>query len=626
MSQPQRHRLLSRQLKRFGLNQDSATHPLDAFLEAINDAYHRADEDREMLERSLELSSQELLQANRELQGILKAIPDEVISLDRHGVITHFKKGSLKLGLLKTQYPVGKKLVDVCRAPFWERFQYGMQDVRHSGRALTLEISNATPQNDRVSEARIIPLEKGALMLVVRDISDRKDFEERVANIAYRDSLTGLPNRMLFTDRLQQAMSLARRNRNMVAIMFLDLDRFKNINDTLGHTYGDKLLVNVTERLVECLRETDTIAKYQDHEPTSTLARLGGDEFTIILSEIKGVQDVTRVATRILRTISQPIYLKGEQIRVTMSIGIALYPIDGQDVDGLLRNADAALYHAKERGKNNYQLYTESINSVSHQRLQLETQLRKAIEEDQLELYYQPQLNLKTGRVEGMEALVRWFHPERGFISPSLFIPIAEESELIGEIGRWVLRKACEQSMKWIEMGYDWLCISVNVSGQQFKEGQLIHSLERVLKEIPVPYHNLGIEITETAIMANPELSADMLKIIRAMDVKISLDDFGTGYSSLNYLKQFPIDVLKIDQSFVREMTTNDQDAALTDAIIAMSHALGLKVIAEGVETEDHLAFLTAKDCDIIQGFHYCRPLPVDKVTAFLETQVPRDR
>jgi diguanylate cyclase (GGDEF)-like protein len=459
-------------------------------------------------------------------------------------------------------------------------------------------------------------------MLVVRDISDRKEFEERVANIAYRDSLTGLPNRMLFTDRLQQAMSLARRNRHMVAVMFLDLDRFKHINDTLGHTYGDQLLVTITERLVECLRETDTVAQYKDHAPVSTLARLGGDEFTIILSQIKGVQDVTRVASRILRTVAQPIWLKGEQIRVTLSIGIALYPIDGQDVDGLLRNADAALYHAKERGKNNYQLYTESINSVSHQRLKLEAQLRKAIQEDQLDLYYQPQFNLKTGRLEGMEALVRWIHPERGFISPSLFIPIAEESDLIGDVGRWVLRRACEQALAWIEMGYDWLCVSVNVSGQQFKEGQLIHSLERVLKEVPVPYHNLGIEITETAIMANPELSADMLKIIRSMDVKISLDDFGTGYSSLNYLKQFPIDVLKIDQSFVREMTVNSEDAALTDAIISMSHALGKTVVAEGVETEDHLAFLTAKGCDIIQGYHYCRPLPVDKVTAFMETQV----
>ena len=612
------HRRLERQLKDSLGKTTDFDGPVQALVDQVNAVYKQADEDRAMLERSLKSSSQDLMQANHEMRAILKAIPDLVLTLDEDHLVTHYKRGIGTFPFIIEDHPQGKPFHRIVKSTSRERFEEFLEQVERTGHPNEFEFIDYGSSNDHYFEARVIPVEAKRTMVLVRDISHRKEFEERIARIAYQDSLTGLPNRLLFNDRLRQCASMARRARHMVGVMFIDIDRFKQINDTLGHSVGDQLLVVVTERLVECLRDSDTVAKVDHENPLSTVARLGGDEFTIILSQIDSVSDVTRIATRILRQVSQPIAIAGEEVRITVSIGIALYPIDGEDIDTLVGNADAALYHAKARGKNNYQLYTESINRVNRDRLALENQLRKAIEKNELQLYYQPQMSLQDGRIIGVEALIRWIHPERGFISPGMFVPLAEESELILDLGAFVFREACTQALEWYEMGFDWLKTSVNVSGKQFKEGHLIHSLEKVLKEVPLPYECLGIEITETAIMDNPELSADMLKIIRNMEVDISLDDFGTGYSSLNYLKQFPISTLKIDQSFIRDVTTKPEDAALTEAIISMSHALGMQVVAEGVETAEHLEFLRKLKCDNIQGYYLCRPLPVDKVTDYL--------
>jgi diguanylate cyclase (GGDEF)-like protein/PAS domain S-box-containing protein len=431
----------------------------------------------------------------------------------------------------------------------------------------------------------------------VVDISDRKRAEEQIEFHAYHDVLTHLPNRKLFTDRLTQSISRARRANKPLAVMFVDLDHFKSINDTLGHEAGDELLLEMAIRLRANVREDDTVA------------RLGGDEFTIILAELRQPEDAVSVAEKIIKAVEQPLSIAGTSIEVSASIGIALYPDDGSDAESLLRNADSAMYRAKEAGRNTYQLCTDDMKRRAVERLSLETRLRRAITEGQLVLHYQPQVSLTTGTVIGVEALVRWNDPERGLVHPSAFIPMAEESRLILPLGEWVLHTACAQMRTWLDAGLDVPLMAVNLSLRQFQQYDIVQSVRRVLADTGLDAGALELEITETAAMQNAETTVEVLQALRELGVSIAIDDFGTGYSSLNYLKRFPITAVKIDRAFIRDLATSEGDSAIVAAVVGIARALKLRVIAEGVETEEQLSFLRRRNCDAAQGYLFSRPV-----------------
>ncbi len=441
---------------------------------------------------------------------------------------------------------------------------------------------------------------------VFSDITSRKLAEERLNYLANHDALTGLPNRVLFLERLDLGLARAHRTQKMVAVMFFDLDRFKIINDTLGHSVGDQLLQEVATRVRGCLREDDTVA------------RLGGDEFTVILEGINEDKYVAMVAQKIIDILAKPFKLVGQEVFVTASVGISVYPNDGEDPHSLVRHADVAMYRAKEMGKNNYQFFKTEMNTRAFERLTLENNLRRALERNEFELHYQPQLDLASGDVVGAEALIRWRHPELGLVSPDRFIPIAEETGLIIPIGEWVLRTACAQNKAWQRAGFAPLHVAVNLSGRQFKQKDLLRMIERAFAETGLDPAFLELEITESVIMEHADETIATLACMKTMGFQLSIDDFGTGYSSLSYLKRFPIDTLKIDRSFVHDITTDQDDAAITTAVIALAHSLNLKVIAEGVENGEQLEFLRAQGCDMIQGYHFSRPMTVEAFTAKL--------
>ncbi len=449
---------------------------------------------------------------------------------------------------------------------------------------------------------------------MVVDITERKRAEDTIKHLAYHDALTDLPNRALFTDRLALALAQVRRERRTLAVMFLDLDRFKGVNDTVGHAEGDQLLKSVGEALTGLLREADT------------LARVGGDEFTILLPGISQVEDAVEVAEKILEALRRPWVLTGHDFHVTTSIGIAIYPSDGEDAESLLRNADTAMYRAKDCGRDNYQLYTAAMNDRIAQRLALENDLQHALEREEFVVYYQPQVSIDTGQIVGSEALLRWQHPERGLVLPGEFIPVAEETGLIVPLGEWVLRTACAQNKTWQEEGRPPIRVAVNLSARQFQQRNLAGRVAQVLKETGLDPHYLQLEITESAAMQDAEFTIAMLQDLREMGVQISIDDFGTGYSSLGYLKRFPIDTVKIDRSFVRDLTVDTNDAAIASTVIVMARNLNLNVIAEGVETEEQLAFLKQQRCDEFQGYLFSRPVPAEAFAEILRQGGRRSR
>ncbi len=436
---------------------------------------------------------------------------------------------------------------------------------------------------------------------VALDVTERKQAEETIQHQSYHDALTGLPNRMLFNERLAIDLAHAHRRGEMLAVLFLDLDRFKTINDTLGHAVGDQLLQGVAGRLISHMEEDYTIA------------RLGGDGFMILLPEVKHVDEVARTAQNILDAFKQPWMINGQELYVTTSIGIALYPADGNDVETLVRNADTAVYRAKEQGRNTYQLYTPAMNVKAFEQLVMENSLRRALDRKEFIIYYQPQVDIHTGKITGIESLIRWQHPDLGMILPSNFIPLAEETGLIVPIGEWVLRTACAQNKMWQKAGFEPVRVSVNIAARQFQQKEFVETLGRILEETQLPPQYLEIEITESIAMENADSTLIVLRALHKKGVQISIDDFGTGYSSLSYLKKFPIHTLKIDQSFVRDITTDPNDAAIASGIIVLGHSLKLKVIAEGVETKEQLAFLMQQKCDGIQGFLFSHPVPANE-------------
>jgi len=430
------------------------------------------------------------------------------------------------------------------------------------------------------------------------DITQRKDAESQLVHQAYHDALTGLPNRMLFQDRLSQALDLARRHDRGLSVLFLDLDQFKLVNDTLGHTAGDRLLQTVAERLRQLVRKSDTVA------------RVGGDEFTLLLPEVGRGSQAARMAEKILATVARPVEMDGHRLYITTSIGISLFPADGADAEALLTSADIAMYRAKELGRNGFQLCTPAMNARSLERLTLENDLRQGIERREFRLHYQPQLDLASGRIVGVEALLRWQHPSRGLVSPDAFITVAEEARLIVPIGEWTLRRACRQAVAWQAAGQPGLRLAVNLSALQFQQRNLPEGIRRVLEETGLDPRHLEIEITESAAIQNAAFTVEVLSALRAIGVRIAIDDFGTGHAALAYLKQFPIDALKIDRAFVADLETSQEDRAIVTAIISLAHGLGIRVIAEGVETEGQLRFLAEGGCDEYQGFLLSPPLP----------------
>ncbi|PLX84034.1 MAG: hypothetical protein C0617_09435 [Desulfuromonas sp.] len=494
-----------------------------------------------------------------------------------------------------------------------------LREVRETGKPTTVVHQHTLGTGEsRIFELSVSPLwnEDGSLKGVIeasRDITDRLLFEasltekeKRLHHLAHHDALTGLPNRLLFHDRLQHALAKVQRDGTGVAILFLDLDRFKNINDSLGHELGDRVLCEVGKRIRYWVRASDTVA------------RLGGDEFVIVLENVKESTYVAALAQKILHMMAQPIVINELELFVTGTVGISLYPEDGKDAETLMKQADTAMYRGKDKGRNTYQFYTSDINERAHEQLFLEGSLRKALENEQLVLHYQPQYNLSSGELIGLEALLRWHHPKKGLVPPGDFIPLAEETGLIVPIGEWVLRTACEQVKAIQQQGYPPVRVAVNISARQFRQAGFIEMIDRVLEDTGLDPQWLELEITESVIMENFQEAILILTDIKVRGIYLAIDDFGTGYSSLAYLKLFPINRLKIDRTFVRDITTDANDAAIAASIIGLARNMKLEVMAEGVETEEQLAFLRAHACHTGQGFLFSRPLALEDLAGAL--------
>jgi diguanylate cyclase (GGDEF)-like protein/PAS domain S-box-containing protein len=444
---------------------------------------------------------------------------------------------------------------------------------------------------------------------VGRDVTERRRAEERIQYLAFYDALTGLPNRLLFNQRVSHALAGAKRHNRQVAVLFIDLDRFKYINDVMGHESGDKLLAEIADRLRSCLRESDTVA------------RLGGDEFVVLLEEVGGPQDAATVARKVLSRIAEPILINGYEHLATASIGISVYPDDSPDQETLMKHADVAMYLAKEHGKNNYQYYSEQTNRNSFERLALEVDLRKALQNQELVVHYQAKIDLRSGDVTGVEALLRWQHRQLGLIPPAKFIPLAEETGLIVPIGKWVIRTACLQIREWEQQGRGPLSVAVNLSPRQFFDESLVADLARTIEETGVDPALLELEITESMVMQQTERAVILLTQLKDMGVRLAMDDFGTGYSSFSLLKRFPIDTIKIDRSFIKDIPQDAEDGALTSAMIAMAKALNLRIVAEGVEEKAQVTFLRSHECDEVQGFYFSRPVASTDVLNLINTR-----
>jgi len=477
-------------------------------------------------------------------------------------------------------------------------------DRRKSGEIYPKYLSiNAVREDDEQAPTHYVA--------IFTDISERKAQEARIEFLAHHDPLTGLPNRAALEAYLEGALAMARRHQTQVAVLFVDLDNFKTINDSLGHQAGDELLCEVASRLQGACRESDRVA------------RLGGDEFVIILEGIRQAEAIAGVAEKILEAVNAPYQIGDRELHTSPSIGISVYPIDGPDTATLMRNADTAMYYAKANGRNNYQFFAEPMNQEANKRLHLESELWRALSENQLALHYQPQIDLLSGKIVGVEALVRWQHPERGTIPPSDFIPIAEETGLILPIGHWVLKTACRQAREWLDQGRDIGEMAVNISAHQFRQPEFAASVRSVLEETGLPAHRLELEITESVVMHGADSSVRMLAELKGMGIKLAIDDFGTGYSSLSYLRRFPIDRLKIDRTFVADLESDQDAASLVASIIALGQSLGLRLVAEGVENEAQADFLKEKLCERVQGYYFHHPDLPEAIQALLEGTMP---
>ena len=472
--------------------------------------------------------------------------------------------------------------------------------IRRDGSESAIEHSTA-PMHDRLG------LVTGA-KIVLRDISAARATTLRISHLASHDPLTDLPNRLLLHDRLARALALAHRHERRLAVLFLDIDHFKHINDSLGHLLGDDLLRAVGRELTMCVRSSDTVSRH------------GGDEFVVVLSELEHAEDAAMGAQKIIAALARPHQLGGHALHITVSVGISVYPDDGSDAETLLKSADMALYHAKNQGRDGYQFFEPGLNARAVERHSIEEGLHNALDQREFELFYQPKMNLRTGAVAGAEALIRWRHPDRGLIEPAQFVPIAEDSGLIRPIGRWVVHEACLRARAWQDAGLRPIPVSVNISAIEFRSRSFLDTIVDILKETGLAPRYLEVELTESVLMADVEATKAVLHALKTLGVQLAIDDFGTGWSSLSYLRHFPIDTLKIDQSFVQEITLGSNAGPIVSAVITLAKSLRYRVIAEGVETRDQLAFLQAEDCDEAQGYYFSRPLVAHQFARLLET------
>jgi len=467
-----------------------------------------------------------------------------------------------------------------------------------------------------LSADHIDMLQQANANLVIATIDAKRLAEQveaakvRLDHLAHHDGLTDLPNRMLLQDRLGQAIEAARRQGAQLAVLFMDLDRFKHINDSLGHGVGDQLLQSVAQRLVACVRQSDTVC------------RQGGDEFVVLLSVVEHAEDAAQSAQKLLATLALPHQIEGHDLHVSVSIGISVYPQDGDEVETLLKCADTAMYHAKENGRNNFKFFEKDMNTRAVERQAIESSLRGALEREEFVLHYQPKIALHSGAIVGVEALIRWQHPQRGLLHPLEFVSIAEDCGLIRPIGRWVLREACLQAQAWQEAGLPPITVAVNASAIEFRADNYLGNLSATLDETRLEPRYLEIEVTESVLIRDAESAESVLHGISQLGVKLAIDDFGTGYSSLSYLNRFPIDTLKIDQSFVHQLSSDADDASIVNAVISMGKSLKQRIVAEGIETSEQLASLLALDCDEGQGYFFCRPIAAEALTTLLESGV----
>jgi diguanylate cyclase (GGDEF)-like protein/PAS domain S-box-containing protein len=551
-------------------------------------------------------------------QVTLNSIGDAVISTDISGNVTFLNLAAEKMtGWTRTEAS-GRPLPEVFRIQ-----DATTREITPNPRKIAVEQNRTThPPSNRMFTRRDgleIPIEDSiapihdrqghatGAVIVFRDVSAAKAMALKMAHSAEHDFLTGLPNRTVVNDRINQAIAYAPRHSRKLAVLFLDLDGFKHINDSLGHATGDKLLQTIAKRLVECVRASDTVS------------RQGGDEFIVLLSELENPEHAAITARRMLEAIAESYSIDQHDLHVTASIGVSIFPDDGRDAETLIKNADTALYQAKEHGRQSFQFFKQAMNVRAVERQSIEESLRRALERREFSLHYQPIVNLWTGQIIGAEALIRWTHPTRGPVSPAEFIPVAEDCGLILPIGKWVLREACKQARSWVDAGLPGTAMAVNISSMEFRDENFLGNVFTILKDTGLNPKSLELELTESVLMKRAENAASILQKLKASGVQLAVDDFGTGYSSLSYLRKFPIDTLKIDQSFIRQITTASCDTTIVTAVISMGRSLELRVVAEGVETHEEMIFLQAHQCEEAQGYYFSRPVPPQEFARLLK-------
>lgn len=595
---------------------------IDNLLNSVNNALKKRQLEADNRKMQLQLRESEKLH-----RYIVNKSPDIVYILDANGYFTFINKRVESLLGYRTKEVIGKHYTELVHDDDLEKARFRFNERRTGKRAtINVELKLKCKNNEftRSFDNRILPIEINSVGVystsdsesdkkfigtygIARDITDRIEAEKIIRFQAYHDMLTRLPNRTLLKDRLNQALTHARRHGSNLSVMFLDLDRFKVINDTLGHLVGDHLLQAVAMRLRHCLREGDT------------LARIGGDEFTLLLPEVNSREDAEFIAQKIIKSLKKPFRIDTHELFISTSIGISHYPEDGDTIESLIKHADIAMYSVKGRGKNGYEFFNDNMIDMYSRHLSLENDLRRALDDDQFEIHYQPQINTETNEIFAMEALIRWKHPERGLISPNEFIELAEETRLIKQIGTWMLQHACADLQAWRDIGINNVRVAVNVSAIQLEQHNFVNIILNTLHHYRIPGEMLEIEITENTLMHDTDDGILKLRELSNHGIKIAIDDFGTGYSSLNYLKRLPIDTLKIDQSFVHDMSKSDEDASIIKAIIAMAKGLNLNIISEGVETEKQLEQLKDWQCINMQGFLFGRPMPCDDAMSVLQ-------